>query len=120
MEKPIVLLLEDEPVIAEDVKWALSSCNCQCICAQNVGEALKLCEQYLPDIAIINFRQQAFPDGMALAKTLRTHYFMKIFFITGARWKDIESSPDLYYGHEVLYKPFTRRQLQKVITKFLP
>ncbi len=114
-----ILLLEDEPVIASDLKKVLEAKGYQVFHADSAAKALALCDRHLPDFAILNFQQKDIGDGMALACLLRIRYLVKILFVTGARSKDLSGSPDYYAGYEVLYKPYTRRQLQKALSKFL-
>ncbi len=107
-----ILLVEDEPVIALDLQVELEQAGCKVMIASDAHAALQLCSQTLPDVAILNFHFKNTEDGMALARQLRTRFLAKVLFITGARQQNIEASADFYAGHEVLHKPFTRRQLQ--------
>ncbi|MEZ4957472.1 MAG: hypothetical protein R2825_28195, partial [Saprospiraceae bacterium] len=59
-------------------------------------------------------------DGMALARQLRTRYLMRVLFLTGARWRDMERSKNFYAGHEVLFKPYTRHQLKAFLQSLSP
>ncbi len=115
MYQTTILLVEDEPLIALDLKSELEARGYLPLMAADVQDALRLAARHLPDIAILNFHTGHMPDGMALACLLRTRYLMKVLFITGARPQELEASADFYAGQEVLYKPFTRRQL----TQFL-
>lgn len=112
MYQTTILLVEDEPLIALDLKSELEAKDYLPLMAADVQDALRLAARHLPDIAILNFKTSLLSDGMALACLLRTHYLTKVLFITGARPQDLEASADFYAGHKVLYKPFTRRQLK--------
>lgn len=111
MRQPILLLVEDEPLIALDLHGELEAKGYTVLILSSVAEALRLCAKQLPNLAILNFNYQNQADGMALARILRVRYMVRVLFITGARPKDVEASEDFYAGHEVLHKPFTRRQL---------
>ncbi len=115
MRQPTLLLVEDEPIIALDLQYELERQGYYVLKAADAAEALLLSAKHLPNAAIINFQFKNQPDGMALARLLRTRYLTKVLFITGAGPKDLEASKDFYVGHEVLYKPFTRRQLQSFL-----
>ena len=115
MQQPILLLVEDEPLIAQDLQGELEAEGYLVLVANNATEALHLCARHLPQLVILNFNYQHQVDGMALARLLRTRYLAKVLFITGSRPKDVEASEDFYAGHEVLYKPFTRRQLRSFL-----
>ena len=114
-----ILLMEDEPIIASDLKNMLESKGYRVFHADGAAKALSLCARHLPGFAILNFHQKDSGDGMSLARLLRTRYLVKILLVTGARSKDLSGAPDYYAGHEVLYKPYTRRQLQRALADFL-
>ncbi len=119
MSSPKILLMEDEPIIASDLRNMLESKGYLVLHANGAAKALSLCARHLPDFAILNFQQKDIGDGMALARLLRIRCGVKVFFITGARSRDFSGAPDFYAGHEVLHKPFTRQQLQKALSNFL-
>lgn len=122
MRQTTVLLVEDEPIIALDLKGELEAKGFLPLMAADVQDALRLTARHLPDVAILNFKTGQMTDGMALACLLRTRYRTKVLFITGARPQELEASADFYAGQEVLYKPFTRRQLKALLfpEKFPP
>lgn len=119
MRTPLVLLLEDEPVIAADLVSLLRDIGCRVVQAHDWQEALALCAQHTPDVALLNFRQPQAPDGMAVARLLRTYFAVKICFVTGARRSDMAESPDFDAAHPVLFKPFSRGQLRRALAEVL-
>lgn len=114
-----ILLLEYEPVIAFDLKMELAQMGFVVYQAFHYDEAAEICRTHLPDIALINFRQDRLSDGMSLAKTLRVRFLMKVLLITGSRPRELETARDFYAGQEVLYKPFSRRQFRQAMTTLL-
>jgi DNA-binding response OmpR family regulator len=117
MRAVTILLFEHEPVISLDLKMELALLGCTVFQVQHVSEIAETCQQHLPDLALINFRQDQLSDGMSLARTLRVRFQMKVLLVTGARPSDLASAPDFYAGQEVLYKPFSRLQLRKALIK---
>jgi DNA-binding response OmpR family regulator len=115
MRQQTILLVEDEPLIALDLQCELEAGGHRVLTATNAEEALSLSAKYLPNTAILNFRYEKAIDGMALARVLRIRYLTRVLFITGARPQELEASADFYAGHEVLQKPFTRRQLRSFL-----
>ena len=120
MATPTVLLLEDEPIIAADLSAMLGSFGCEVLRVADSREALALCALRMPDWVILNFRQPDGTDGMALARALRVASPVKVFFVTGARKQDLETSPNFNTDHTVLYKPFTQREVKAVLAKMFP
>ncbi len=115
MQQPTLLLVEDEPVITFDLQCELEAIGFCVLKAADAAEALRLSAKHLPHMAILNFRYGKMPDGMALARLLRTRYLTKVLFITGARPEDVEASEDFYAGYDILHKPFTRLQLRSFL-----
>ena len=114
-----ILLLESEPVVALDLKGELTRMGFAVHQAFRLSEAIEICQNLLPDIAFINFRQNQLTDGMSIARLLRVQYQMKVLLVTGARTRDLEAAGDFYAGQEVLNKPFTRRQFRQAMTTLL-
>ena len=119
MQPLTILLLEDDPVIALALKTTLELDGFKVLCTSHPAETIRLCSQQLPDLVILNFHQKHEQDGMALARLLRTRYLAATLLATGARPQDIARSADFYAGQEVLFKPFTRRQLQEAIGRLV-
>ncbi|MCO6492925.1 MAG: response regulator [Phaeodactylibacter sp.] len=117
MQPLTIILVEDDPVIALSLKTNLEFDGFQVFCARSPAEAIRLCDKHLPDLVILNFLLQYEQDGMALARLLRTRYLAATLLATGARPQDIARSGDFYAGQEVLFKPFTRRQLQEAVAR---
>ena len=115
-----ILLAEDEPIIAWDMTRVLESLSCQVLQVNHAHSILPACTDFLPDFAILNFHYSKHLDSFSIARQLRIHYSVKTLFVTGARAKDIFRSKDFYAGHDVLFKPYSRRQLRSTLTKFLP
>lgn len=111
MQAPLILLAEDEPVIALHLQLKLEEMGYQVITVPNAEETIKLCAQHLPDLIILNFWMKAAEDGVALARHIRSQYPVKIVFITGSRSQDFELSGQIFSNHHVLFKPFTKQQL---------
>jgi len=117
MQSLNILLLEDDPVIAYDLKTTLEFEGFTVYTTHHPAEAIHLCERYLPDLAILNFQQQNEQDGMLLARLMRTRYLVGTLVVTGVRPRDLVQSQGFYAGQEVLFKPFTRRQLRAAIVR---
>ena len=111
MRPSIILLVEDEPVIALDVKHRLEREGHRVLCADQLDDALGLCKHHQPGLALVNFQMKGSTDGMAFARLLQTRFQLPVWFMTGARPQDLSGSPDFDARFKILYKPFTRHQL---------
>lgn len=111
MRPVVILLLEDEPIIALDLIWRLERLGCRTLWADNPDDALAVCAQHSPDAALTNFRKSGGLDNMALARQLQARFTLPVLFLTGARPEDLAVSADYDAQMPVLYKPFTDAQL---------
>lgn len=115
MRLVVILLLEDEPVIALDLIWRLGQLGCRTLWADDPDDAFEVCAQHRPDAALINFRQSGTIDGMGLARRLRTRFGLPVLCLTGARPEDLTAAADYDAEVPVLYKPFTTEQLYRCL-----
>jgi DNA-binding response OmpR family regulator len=115
MRQRTVLLLENEPVIALDLREELEAGGCRVIAAEDAQDAVQLSMQHDLDLAILNFRLQNPDDGMALARRMRLCPHTKLLFVTGANPQDLMPPVGLKAEYQVLHKPFARRQLHAVL-----
>lgn len=110
-----VLLAEDEPVISLEIRHILEEKGLQVIEATEAQAISEACEQYQPDLVLLNFKKRSQGDGMALAKALKKRFESSFLFVTGARPQDMAASKDFETGFHILYKPFTPGQLWQTV-----
>jgi len=115
MRQRTVLLLEDEPVIALDMREELEAGGCQVITAADAQEAIALSGRQEFDLAILNFYFKGLENGMALAQRLNLPAHTQLLFLTGALPQDIKQLGGLNANFQVLHKPCTRQQLRAIL-----
>lgn len=124
MRQPTVLLAEDEPLISMAICDALEGIGVAVVpVSDDWRELAARCQQYRPDLVLLNFKtssaavcpQTGIPDGMVLARLIRQQITSRIGLITGARDRDLASSPDFDPELRVLHKPFTQAQLRSFV-----
>lgn len=115
MNRKKILIVEDEPIIALDLRAVLEATGFLVLEAANEQAALLLADCHLPDLVILNVKSELFDSGMALARLLQARYVLEVLFVTGARNGDMAASPDFDAKYRVLHKPFTRRQLRQFL-----
>lgn len=115
----LILLFEDEPVIAQLLCEVVEESGHHALCATNAAEALQLCQRFQPAFALLNFRTGAGPDGTTLAREIRKRFRTRILFVTGARLQDISDIFTCESDYPVLFKPFTRQQFRRVFATMM-
>lgn len=78
-----VLVVEDEPIVAEDIKESLEERGFRVVgLAYNSTDALRILNQQQVDIALLDI-SLAYPlEGIELARQIREHYPMPFVFLT--------------------------------------
>lgn len=99
-----VLIVEDEPFIAASVEQALNAAGIAAYSATNAGEALKLAEKILFDLALLDVRLGYGESGLMLAEMLLEHHAIPTLLLTGLN--DLPEHVGSYVLG-VLHKPFT-------------
>ncbi len=112
MDSVKVLIVEDENVVALDLKRRLNKLGYNVIgMASNSVRALSLIEEHHPHIVLMDIHIQGHTDGIEIARIVYEHYQIPVIFLTAyseeatlARAK--KSKP---YGY--LLKPYSEREL---------
>lgn len=99
-----VLIVEDEPFIAASVEQALNAAGITAYSAANAAEALKLTENMVFDLALLDVRLGYGESGLMLAEMLLENHAIPTLLLTG-----LDELPE-HVGSfvlGVLHKPFT-------------
>ncbi len=110
MPRPLVLLIEDEPAIAETVLYALEDAGFGTIHAGTGMEGLALLGERAPDFVVLDV---GLPDrgGFELCREIRRESDLPVLFLT-ARDGEIDRVVGLELGaDDYVVKPFSPREL---------
>jgi DNA-binding response OmpR family regulator len=110
MDKKSILIVEDEPSIAEVVALYLQRAGFQTLHASNGAAARALLEHQIPDLGIIDIMLPEM-DGLSLTRWLRERSNVPIILLTARR-----AEPDRIAGLEMgaddyVVKPFSPQEL---------
>jgi YesN/AraC family two-component response regulator len=116
MSKVKILIVEDELIVAEDIKRTLESFGYEVVgLAANGNTALEMAANHHPELAILDIKLKDSIDGIEIAEQLNTMFDTPVIFITAfddnayiKRVQNIEQ-----YGY--LIKPFNDKQLYSTI-----
>lgn len=107
-----VLIIEDELLIAEDMRINLEKLG---YLVSGIGssydEAIQLAEKDLPDIALIDIIIDGDKDGIEVAKTLKSKYQIPVIFLTSHSDKDTVEKAKTANPNGYLVKPFNSQDL---------
>jgi len=110
MNKPRILIVEDEPAIADNIQYALETEGFQTIRHSEGGHVLSLLHDETIDLIILDI---GLPDinGFELCRQIRRLYSIPVIFLT-ARSDEIDRVVGLEIGgDDYVVKPFSPREL---------
>jgi two-component system response regulator ResD len=110
MDIPEILIVEDEPSIAEVVELYLRRAGYKVQVLHEGSAALKWLEQRLPDLVVLDVMLPGL-DGFAILRWIRDRSDLPVIFIT-ARREEVERIAGLELGaDDYVVKPFSPQEL---------
>ena len=112
-----LLIVEDEPVVALDLRQELEEYGCEVTgLAESADAALISIEEDRPDMVLMDIRIDGSMDGVQAARLIRHLYQVPVIFITSYADKDTlrRAAQELPYGY--LTKPFRSKELQATLS----
>jgi two-component system, response regulator PdtaR len=111
-----ILVVEDEPLIAEDISEYLSNVDYSILgIAYNKAQALLALEEQIPDLVLLDINLGANLDGLDLAQLINQKYYTPFIFLTSYAHKSIIEQAKLTRPMGYILKPFTERDLYSSI-----
>ena len=116
MEKGKLLIVEDEPIVAMDLRQELSDLGYEVIgVAESADEALTIVQFTLPDCALMDIRIAGSMDGIQTARTLRHWFRVPSVFLTSHSDDTTLSRAARAMPYGYLTKPFKREELKATL-----
>ncbi|OGO37808.1 MAG: DNA-binding response regulator [Chloroflexi bacterium RBG_16_57_11] len=110
MQTPEILIVEDEPSIAEVVELYLRRAGYRVQIVRDGNAALEMLDQHLPDLLILDVMLPGV-DGFYILRWLRDRSDLPVIFIT-ARREEVDRIAGLELGaDDYVVKPFSPQEL---------
>lgn len=107
-----ILIVEDEPLIAEDIQGYLEESGFIVTGIASDGETtLEMLEKTLPDALLLDITLGSEPDGIELAKMIRDRFQIPFVFLTSHADKATLERAKQTFPAGYLLKPFDGRDL---------
>ncbi|WP_292420542.1 response regulator, partial [Methanoregula sp.] len=116
VDKPTILVVEDEAVISRDIVKTLEMFEYYPLCAVSTAdEAISKAREYVPDVVLMDIHIHGTMDGIDAARIIRDELQIPIIFITSyADDATITRAKDtLPYGY--ILKPFSDRDMKVAV-----
>lgn len=110
-----ILLVEDEAIIALDIRFKLEDLGYAVFVADNAADAIDICEKENPDLIIADINIKGDMNGIEMAEFLSPKGFKVIFLSANPDNVDI----NLKDGEELIYikKPLNINDFTETINK---
>ena len=111
-----LLIVEDEPIVALDLKQELEMLGCEVLgVAESADEALVAAGVHRPDLALMDVRIVGSVDGIQTAGLLRAAYRVPVVFLTSYSDETTiaRAAREMPYGY--LTKPFQSGELKATL-----
>jgi CheY-like chemotaxis protein len=116
MNKPNIMLVEDEFIIATDIKERLENLGYSVCALLDTGEAaLEKAQTLLPDLVLMDIFLKGQMDGIEAAMVLNENAKLPIIFLTAYASEDIIERAKLTEPMGYIIKPFKDRELRAAI-----
>jgi CheY-like chemotaxis protein len=117
---PTILIVEDERILALDMRRTLSGFGYDVPSSVNSGaDALQIVNTFCPDLIVMDVRLSGAIDGIETARLLRTRIEFALVFVTGGLDEASRARADLTAPDAWLPKPFSKKQLEFAVASAL-
>lgn len=107
-----ILIVEDEPIIAEDLSMILQKAGYQVIGIANDGTtALDLLHSQYPEIVLLDIALNSLLSGFDIARVINEKYKIPFIFITSFSDKNTLEQAKNLYPHGYIVKPFKKKDI---------
>jgi DNA-binding response OmpR family regulator len=114
--EPRALIIEDETLIAEELRVRLSRLGFSVIAAVGSGEeGVAIATRERPDLVLMDIRLNGNKDGVQAAKEIREQFDVPIVYLTAHSDRPTVDRANKTDHDGFILKPFLRRELQSTI-----
>jgi len=107
-----IMIVEDELIIAEDIRIQLNALGYHVTgIAKTYEKAIELMESGLPDMMLVDIRLKGEKDGIELAEYIRKKYNLPLIFLTSHADKQTVERAKKVNPDGYLIKPYEREDL---------
>ncbi|MBN1522957.1 MAG: response regulator [Spirochaetales bacterium] len=116
MTKHKILIVEDERIVAKDIKGSLRNFGYEVIDIVVTGEdAIKVAEEQLPDLVLMDIMLKGELTGIDAARHIRDHLWIPVVFLTAYADESTLQNAKLTEPFGYIIKPFEDAELHSTI-----
>lgn len=115
-KKAAVLVVDDERVIAWDLREMINAMGYDCFAiASSAEEALRAAEKKTPDLVLMDIRLNGPIDGIETARMLQAKYAVRVVFLSAHSKADSSERAEGVHASAWLTKPIRATVLKKTL-----
>lgn len=116
MTKARILIVEDELIVAEDLRTTLGSLGYDVVGIAGSGErAIELAEEKEPEIILMDIMLSGSLDGIATAGRIQTKHAIPVIYVTAYADEALITRAKMTEPFGYIVKPFNEREIQSNI-----
>lgn len=116
MEKPQILIVEDDGIIAVDIENQLKQLGYGVSAIGAYGEkVIEKVKENAPDVVLMDIVLKGEKDGIEVADEIRTQFDIPVIFLAGYADKERLKRAQLTYPFGFILKPFQSKNLEVTI-----
>ncbi len=116
MKSPSIMVVEDEPITAEDLQEALTQMGYTVSAVvSTAGDAIREAERTRPDLILMDIRIRGDVDGVEAARTIRRRFDIPAVYLTAHADSETLSRAKLAEPLGYIIKPFQEPELKATI-----
>lgn len=116
MDKAKILVVEDEPLIADDIEALLSDIGYKVTSvADNANDAIASIKKEKPDLALLDIKIEGSIDGVMLADIIQKEFGLPVIFLTSNADPFTIDKVKKLQPSGFIVKPFDERDLRSAI-----
>jgi CheY-like chemotaxis protein len=116
MEKPVIFIVEDEAIVANDIKETLKSLGYDVAGIAKSGEiALEKVKEFNPDLVLMDIHLATQMDGVETAGKIHVLYDIPVIYLTAYADKALLDRAKVTEPYGYVIKPYDERELHSVI-----
>lgn len=116
MEKPAIFIVEDEAIVANDIRETLISLGYQVTGMAKSGEiALEKVALLRPDLILMDIHLATEMDGVEAAGKIHVLYDIPVIYLTAYADKDLLDRAKVTEPYGYIIKPYDERELHSII-----
>lgn len=116
MEKPRILIVEDENIVAKDLEFTLKDLGYAISGVVDSGEeAVKRAKDDRPDLVLMDIMLRGGMDGIEAAEKIRSGFNVPVIYVTAHSDRELIERAKLTEPFGYLLKPFNERELHSTM-----